>query len=505
VEILGLDIVYIGNPRSHRVELAVAGSGNGPKETKAALAWMQRVLFAPDWRVDNVARLRDLIAKQEAELRARLLGYEEHWVKDPRDAWAQQDPIEAHTQSLFTELHDLHRLRWMFADPGDRAATAEVTKLLGQLAAMKLSRAKLAEVAATLADGKGAAAQLSAKAQPLARLAGKDLASALADIPDNSLAADWSYVCREMAKDLGVGAPAALARLEAVRAALVQGERARLVEVGSREGEAAVDVDVDALVRALPIPQTTDDYRAGIRLEGIFVERLAQREPVAKSGPLFVGLVDASTSMGVVLNLAPAPWYSDASDDAVLDYLASNLYTGHGGHSIYAKTLAYSNGVHSFVDNGQLDYYAERCPLLSQTIRFVVDAMRGERPDKNIARYAIANAFTSRIADAFERRADKMAGDLVDGLPPDLVRAFRTRVLELAKRPDLADVLFARMPRVYGTVLPGLAKLDDKATYFVIGPEKQLAAYETYVHAAVGKQTKLHRLYPRDFWIPAKL
>jgi hypothetical protein len=37
----------------------------------------------------------------------------------------------------------------------------------------------------------------------------------------------------------------------------------------------------------------------------------------------------------------------------------------------------------------------------------------------------------------------------------------------------------------------------------VIGPPKQLAAYEDYLHAAVGKAATLHRLYPRDFWVPA--
>jgi hypothetical protein len=213
--------------------------------------------------------------------------------------------------------------------------------------------------------------------------------------------------------------------------------------------------------------------------------------------------------MGVFLNIAPAPWLGDTSDDAVLDYLASNLYTGHGGHSIYAKTwaagLAYSNGLHPYVHDGQLDYYAERCPLLPQTIRFVVDTLKAQKPDLNIARYAIANAFASRIADPYESRADEMAADLVDGIPPDLVRAFRSRVLELAKRADLADALFARMPAVYGKVLPGLTKLDPKATYFVIGPEKQLAAYDAYLHASVGKQAHVFRLYARDFWIPAQL
>jgi len=41
--------------------------------------------------------------------------------------------------------------------------------------------------------------------------------------------------------------------------------------------------------------------------------------------------------------------------------------------------------------------------------------------------------------------------------------------------------------------------------YFVIGPAKQLDAYQDYLRAAVGKDAVLHRLYPRDFWVPAKL
>ena len=39
----------------------------------------------------------------------------------------------------------------------------------------------------------------------------------------------------------------------------------------------------------------------------------------------------------------------------------------------------------------------------------------------------------------------------------------------------------------------------------MIGPEKQMAAYQDYLHAAVDKTATLYRLYPRDFWIPAKL
>jgi hypothetical protein len=211
----------------------------------------------------------------------------------------------------------------------------------------------------------------------------------------------------------------------------------------------------------------------------------------------------------VFLDLAPTTYYTQTDDDHVLDYLASNLYTGHGAHSMFMKTwaagLAYSNGLRPHLVDGTLVYYAERCPLLPQTLRFVIDQLKQAKPDPNIARYAIAKAFDSRVAIGFEQRASAMAANLVDGLTPEVVRAFRTRVLDAAKRDDLAATLFGRMEKVYGKVLPGYGSLDPDAVYFVIGPEKQMAAYQDYLKAAVGKTATLYRLYPRDFWLPAKL
>jgi hypothetical protein len=40
--------------------------------------------------------------------------------------------------------------------------------------------------------------------------------------------------------------------------------------------------------------------------------------------------------------------------------------------------------------------------------------------------------------------------------------------------------------------------------FFVIGPEKQMAAYEAYLKSVEGADTQLHRLYPRDFWLTPK-
>jgi Zn-dependent M16 (insulinase) family peptidase len=515
-EILELSVYYTDNPVTGRLELVVAGAGNGAAETRQALAWMRRVMFAPDWRVDNLPRLRDLIDQSVTSLRQRMLGAEEGWVDDPRDAWWLQDPIRLHTSSFLTRAHDLHRLRWMLSDVGDTKANAEFAKFLATLATAKaLKRAELVELTDALAKGgkpktaklakyTAAAAKLSDKVKPLAVQAGKDLGAVVSDLPDGSLASDWAYLCKQMAADLQVGAPVALQKLAGVRAQVIDASLARVVEVGSKANQAALAQDLAALVGELPAAQPklvapTRDFPLR--------QRLAARDGKAKA-PTFVGLVVPSTSSGVFLNLAPNVYYTQKEDDKILDYLASNLYTGHGAHSIFMKTwaagLAYSNGLRPQLAEGTLHYYAERCPVLPQTLRFVIDQLKKAKADPNIARYAIAKAFDSRVAIGFEARASAMASNLVDEVTPEVVRAFRTRVLEAAKRPDLANELFGRMETVYGKVLPGYSKLDPSAVYFVIGPDKQMAAYQEYLKSAVGKDATLHRLYPRDFWLTAK-
>ena len=521
-QILELSMYFVDDDRTGRTELIVAGAGNGAAETKTALTWIRRVLFTPDWRAANLPRLRDLVDQRITGLRARMLGAEEGWVNDPRDAWRHQSTLQAHTSSFLTQMHDLHRLRWQLL--GDPQVTEEASKFLALVGDAPKQRAQLVELAKGLAkldDPKlapkaaskayDAAQKLSVAAKPLAIAAGKDLSALIADLPDSSLAADWKYLTRQLAKDLAIGSAGALAKLESLRSHLIQAQHMRVVEVGSRATQTAIAGELEKLVHDIPNDKIAT-APGGSTTMTPFKNRLKERDPAAVN-PQFVGLVAPGTSSGVFLNLAPGTWYGDVTDDAVLDYLASNLYTGHGGHSVFMKTwaagLAYSNGLRPTIDGGALVYYAERTPLLPTTLKFVIEELKKARPDPSIARYAVATAFSSRIASSYEARASSMAANLVDGQTPDLVKAFRTRVLELAKQPDIAAKLFARMESTYGKVLPGYGvtatKPDPHATYFVIGPEKQLAAWEDYLKATYKdpKTAKFHRLYPRDFWIPA--
>jgi hypothetical protein len=81
-EILGLTANYSSNLRTQRVELVVRGSGIGVDESRRAIKWMSLVLEHPDWRVENLPRLRDVVDQSLASLRNTMAGQEEQWVQN---------------------------------------------------------------------------------------------------------------------------------------------------------------------------------------------------------------------------------------------------------------------------------------------------------------------------------------------------------------------------------------------------------------------------------------
>jgi hypothetical protein len=99
-----------------------------------------------------------------------------------------------------------------------------------------------------------------------------------------------------------------------------------------------------------------------------------------------------------------------------------------------------------------------------------------------------------------------MANDLADGQTPELTKRFYQSILDLRKTPALTEELFKRVPEVYSAILPGFsphAAPVPGGTYVVIGSSQQMELYQSYLQTAVGPETKLYRIYPRDFWMVA--
>ncbi|MBA2731866.1 MAG: hypothetical protein H0U54_03120, partial [Acidobacteria bacterium] len=100
------------------------------------------------------------------------------------------------------------------------------------------------------------------------------------------------------------------------------------------------------------------------------------------------------------------------------------------------------------------------------------------------------------------------AADLADGMTPEVIARFRKAILELRRKPNLSDELYKRMEQAYAKVLPGYgvkAKDVTGGVFFVIGPEKQFGLYEDYLKTVEGADTRVFRLYPRDFWMPPSI
>ncbi|HWS53580.1 MAG TPA: hypothetical protein VN228_05615 [Pyrinomonadaceae bacterium] len=525
-EILALNSYFSTNFRTGRAELVVRGAGNDAAESQRALEWMRLALYSPNWRVENLPRIRDLVDQTLGNLRQRMQGPEEAWVNNPADAyWRQDSPLLLSTSSFLTQSHNVHRLRWMLKDVGQGAQREALSEFFSNLAgagakggrdelkillgAMQGKGEMLKQLPAALAPHGEGFTRLPQAAGPLAVEAAKDLEQLLADIPDQTLAADWDYLVRQIRHDLLTPPERALAELDAVRQSLLKTGGARLFVIGSRQTQAALQPGVGSLVAGLAKSPLAPAKYAGARLvESRLRERVGQKE-----SPIFVGLMNPNTQGGVFLNSAPSISYLEADDrEGMLDYLASRLFAGRGAHGIFIKTwgagLAYSNGFRGSPATGRIGYYAERTPELPQTLRFVIGELKKAQPDPGLVEYAVAVAFSEfRSASPYEVRGEAMAADLADGLTPDAVRRFRQSILALRKQPNLSAELFKRMGDVYARILPGYStKARDVrgGVFYVIGPEKQLTAYEQYLKTVEGQDARLYRIYPRDYWMTLK-
>src|SRR5688572_14008059 len=494
-EILSLNADFGTNPRSGRVELVVRGSGNNVAEARRALDWMQLILFSPDWRPENLARIRDVVDQNLSGLRRTMQGAEENWVNGVATAyWRQHDPLFLAATSFLTQTHNVHRVRWMLreATPEQRAS---LSKTLNDLASLRLSRA----------DYKSRLAELQKSSEKLTADAAKDLDLTLVDIPDSSLALDWPRLCREMANDVAAGPQKFLGGLESMRKQILRTGNARMFQIASGANQQTLGPAVQRLIQNLakaPAMKATHDATPLIQ------KRLREREP-GTDRPVFVGLLNPNSQGGVFLHSAEGTSYEDVNREKLLNFLAAYLYGGGGGHSLFLKTvgagMAYSNGIGMRLATGRSYYYAERTPELPLTMKFVIDEIRKADYDPSLVEYAVAQAFGGiRAASSYEARGEAMAANLADGITPEIVSRFHRAILQLRSDPNLAGVLFKRIETVYAPVLPGLqgrTSSTPDAIYFVIGPEKQFTAWEEYLKAVEGPAVKFYRLYPRDFWM----
>jgi Zn-dependent M16 (insulinase) family peptidase len=518
-EILSLSLGFTNNTTTNRYELIVRGSGNDNEESIRAVEWMKLVLQSPNWRKENLPRIRDVIDQQLSGLRRRMQGAEEGWVRNPAEAYKKQDnPLFLSAFSFLTQAHNVQRLRWMLMDSGNAENRKVIEAFLQKLSEAKGSREELktllaamqgdknqtVKVAASLQSYLDDLAKLPEPARKVAEEAAKDLDQSLSDIPDSSLALDWAYLCNQMRTDLSQTPEKTLANLDTVRRRLLNTGNARMFFVGSRVSESRLSANYKNLLSGFEEATAPKAIYSNTRLVD---ERLKARKEATEK-PVYVGLMAPNMAGGVFVNEAQLVAYRDTDREKLLDYLTSKLYAGGGAHAVFSKTigagLAYSNGIGSNPGSGTISYYAERTPELPQTLRFVIEEVKRPYKNDSLTEYVTALSFGSRTASPYEQRGEAIASDLTDGITPEVVSRFRRAILDLRKMPNLAEELYKRKDKIYERILPGYGRKGKEvagANFFVIGAEKQMNAYEAYLKSVEGAETKLYRLYPRDFWL----
>ncbi len=519
-QILSLESYYSNNGTTGRAELVLRGAGNNAAEAQRAVEWMNDVLKHPNWQKENLPRIRDLVEQNLSEIRKRMQGPEESWVTDPGNAYEfQNQPLQLSTNSFLTRSYNIFRLKWMLKEAGDAPTSEAINKFLSNLANAETGRDLLKKLLKVLtadksinADSAGVNKQIAASfnqlpsaAKSLAKDAALDLQQMLNDIPDNSLAADWKNLCSTIQKDLAQSPGITLDELNTLRQSLLKNDNVRFFTIGSESTEQKLNKSIENLLVGFGKEAVAiQNYSK----ENLIDERVEQRMNSDKT-PVFVGLINPDSPTGVFINSAPLGGYQDTSENDLTQFLTGELYAGGGKQSVYTKStgagLSYSTGVGVNPASGRFRYYAERTPLLPQTLRFVIDEIKKSPKDSTMLDYVVSLAVGGfRSADDYEIRGEAMAADLVDGLTPAVVKNFRLDILKLRKKPGLIDDIYKHKDEVYQKIFPGygMPSKDVKGgDYFVIGPEQQIAAYEVYLKSVEGNATELYRLYPRDFWI----
>ena len=479
------------NPETGRVELALSFGASEADEIDRGLEWMRASLTAPLLDEDNLARLGDLLDQRLHRMRTRMQGSEESWVSDPAAAYRYQDnPLYLSAASFLTQTHQLLRLKWRFTEP-----SGEGERYLDEVERRGRDRDR-EELTALLAGAPetGIEADIAAS-----------LRASLIAVPDASLSEDWAALCSMIRSELATPPAHAFDDIKELFALVARAENARLSLVSNSR---------DRSEKIAVIESFLDDFYGKGKAE---LQNYARRDYVLeryqeRSGldapPTYAGLINENTRNGTLLFSARVADHWQADRESALGALTGRLFGGGGGHGFFMRTwaagLAYSNGFGYRENTGMTSYYAERCPDVSETMRFVVDVLNETELDESHEEYSIAGMFgRSRAAAGYESRGQAMAADITDGFGPDRVRDFRGEVLNLRGWGELMPDMQDRLDEVYGSVLIGYGKPLSESPdgiFFLIGPETQFESLEAYI-ASVEEPQTVHRLYPRDFWL----
>ncbi|MFC2150128.1 hypothetical protein ACFLQV_01365 [Calditrichota bacterium] len=502
-EVLGMNAYFSNGFETGRIELTLRGSGSDQTELMNVIGWMEAVLHSPNLSEDNIPRMIDLIDQSLVGLRNTPKRNEESWVDGPPDSYRfQTSPLYLSANSFMTQAHHLLRLKWRLTKIENGKMEKDINKFLRELAIAGADKPR-EKLLTVLADPPEMPKHEGAKT--VARMVIDDLEKTLPEIPDETVVEDWKTLQNNLRADLMTEPETVLDEIKECLELLAQADNARMFIISSEADRKASMQRIDEFANLLDNESVVVKQYYGDT--PLVLERTKPRWKT-DTRPTYVGLINENTRNGLIHFGATYTTPYDSSREGILNALSGNLFAGGGSHGLFMKTwgagLAYSNGIRTRGYSGRVRYYAERCPDMAETMRFVVGVVKDGVDDPQLKEYVIALCFgRSRAADRYESRGEAMAADLADGFSPEVIAAYRRAVLEMRDDSQLWDEVQKRQPEVYGKVFVGFGEpLPEvpNGNFFMIGPETQMISMENYINEVEGDNYIL-RLYPRDFWV----
>jgi hypothetical protein len=510
-EIYGLGVQYDLRPSRNRRELRLTASGVDLGEARRALDWLALCAKHAWLEPANLPRLRDLVAQEIQGVRSLLGGSEEDWVRNPAAAvrW-QADPIFLATSSIHARLFLLARCEWLLMGSPEgadaEAARTGLTEIEASAGAdLPATAAHLDELIARWAATPDASAEKWLL--PIARR----MKEMVGEMAPSTAAVDLRALVATCRHDIERPAAEALADVRRLVQETFGSRRARFVLTGSRTQTDAILPRLSGLFEELAAPSAPPMIAPPPSPVRRLVEERLRDHESASMTPVHYGLVHNTGATGVFVLAARAGGYADL-DPATLDVeLASRVFSGAGAHAFFMKTwgagLAYSNGLRSDASEDRVQYYAERCPDLVQTMRFVTDLVKKAEAldDPYLVEYAVANGVAyTRDSDEYEQRTRAAADDLVDGDTPERLATYRRALLAAKDKPGEWPAMKARIREGVARVLPGLGRRTRDAVepvFLTIAPSAMLDQWERWLREQDAPDETVFRIYGRDFWM----
>jgi hypothetical protein len=495
-EVSGFSVRYDYNPVSQRMDLRIQASTISPTEFRKALVLIRQMTNANYLDISNVARLRDLAKKQQAEDEAFDKNENDFWFMNPSYALRYQgDPLYLAIGSAFTRSYLEGRLKWLLHDPVGPVAISSLKDFSDEFV-KTASHFSSREVQDKLnrAEVHGLERELVEYWQ----------ANSYA-FPDAELLGGLRRLASEVEEDLKTGPERTIGALRELQNLIFCRKALHIDLTLSPNQLVELRPDIVTFVRSIPENRECEPRSMQSDASPVMNKVYARYHTQAPPYPWYVALVDRRNETANMAFYADFPGYSQLDRGSLLQTLSSNLVSGSGPHSVYMKTeergLAYSGSISSDLKFRVLRFHAERSadiPSVLDLVNSVVMAVP-KLQDPALIDNALQQVFPiPRSMSTFTDRGRGIAIDLRDGNDPDHVRQFSEAILKLRTEPDLLSQLTrtskASLCPVLMTFECDHERQTARSIFFFTGSDKILTDAEQRLGLS------MLRIYPADFW-----